>query len=148
MSDSERATKICPGCGIILDRDAAVCPRCRTTQPDAPKGAAPVLSGQRASGRGSRRFAASSEAHALATAAAAPALAEAVSSPRRLLVAFLLCFFLGPLGIHRFYAGKPGTAVLQLLTAGGLGVWWLIDLVMLLAGGFRDGQGLRITEWT
>jgi len=38
-------------------------------------------------------------------------------------VAFLLCFFLGVLGIHRFYVGKIGAGILQIITLGGLGIW-------------------------
>ena len=40
-SPADRATKLCSGCGIILDRAAAACPRCRTVQPDAPAGTTP-----------------------------------------------------------------------------------------------------------
>jgi TM2 domain-containing membrane protein YozV len=58
--------------------------------------------------------------------------------------AVLLCFFLGVLGIHRFYVGKIGTGILQLLTLGGLGIWTLVDFVVLVTGSFKDKKGLPI----
>ena len=60
----------------------------------------------------------------------------------------LLCLFVGVLGIHRFYVGKIGTGLLQLFTLGGLGIWMLVDLILLVSGEFRDKEGNRITEWT
>lgn len=53
----------------------------------------------------------------------------------------LLCFFLGVLGIHRFYVGKTGTGILQLVTLGGLGIWALIDFIMIIVGKFTDRHG-------
>ena len=69
-------------------------------------------------------------------------------SDRRILVALLLCIFLGPLGIHRFYVGTVGTGILWLLTGGLFGIGWLIDLILIAAGVFRDGDGLPVREWT
>lgn len=56
----------------------------------------------------------------------------------------LLCFFLGAFGIHRFYAGKIGTGILMLLTLGGLGIWTLVDFIMIVTGSFKDKEGLPI----
>ena len=56
-------------------------------------------------------------------------------------VALLLCFFIGFLGAHRFYVGKIGTGVLQLVTLGGLGIWALIDLIIIILQKFTDGEG-------
>lgn len=55
--------------------------------------------------------------------------------------AILLCLFLGGLGIHRFYVGKIGTGILMILTFGGLGIWTLIDLIMIIVGSFKDAEG-------
>ena len=56
----------------------------------------------------------------------------------------LLCFFLGALGVHRFYVGKVGTGLLQLFTVGGFGLWTLIDFIMIVSGNFKDKAGLHI----
>lgn len=67
---------------------------------------------------------------------------------KRILPAFLLCFFLGCLGAHRFYVGKIGTGILQLVTLGGLGIWTLIDFIMIIIGSFTDKEKNKITQWT
>lgn len=77
-----------------------------------------------------------------------PSLMRVSTSEKRILPAFLLCFFLGVFGAHRFYAGKVGTGVLELLTLGGFGIWWLVDMILILTGSFRDGEGQTISEWT
>jgi TM2 domain-containing membrane protein YozV len=70
-----------------------------------------------------------------------------IVSNKRILPTAFLCFFLGFLGVHRFYVGKSGTGILQLLTGGGLGIWALIDLIMIVVGSFTDGDGNKITQW-
>lgn len=73
---------------------------------------------------------------------------ESQISPRSRGVALTLGLLGGFLGLHRFYVGKPGTAVLQMLTFGGLGVWWLYDLVLIVSGEFRDHKEQLLRHWS
>ncbi len=66
-------------------------------------------------------------------------------SPKSFVAAVLLCFFLGTLGIHRFYVGKVGTGILMLITFGGFGIWYIIDFVMIVCSAFKDKQRRLIT---
>jgi TM2 domain-containing membrane protein YozV len=75
-----------------------------------------------------------------ATPEAAPQTAPPMGT-KGFVPAILLCFFLGALGAHRFYVGKIGTGILMLLTLGGLGIWALIDFVMIVIGKFTDKEG-------
>jgi hypothetical protein len=77
---------------------------------------------------------------------AVDATGQPVSDSSRL-AATLLCAFLGVLGVHRFYVGKVGTGVLQVVTFGGLGIWALVDLIIILVGSFRDKQGRLLINW-
>jgi hypothetical protein len=67
--------------------------------------------------------------------------------PRKQLVAFLLCFFLGGLGIHRFYTGHTAIGVIQLLTGGGCGIWALIDLIRIATGDMKAKDGSTLEPW-
>ncbi|QES49212.1 hypothetical protein DEJ50_16765 [Streptomyces venezuelae] len=63
-------------------------------------------------------------------------------SEKSKVVAGVLQLFLGCFGVGRFYTGHTGMAIGQLLTCGGLGVWALIDAIMLLVGSnTTDSQG-------
>ena len=50
---------------------------------------------------------------------------------KKWIVALLLSIFLGGLGIDRFYMGYVGTGILKLITLGGLGIWALIDIILI-----------------
>lgn len=73
-------------------------------------------------------------------------LPPAISDKKRLVV-LLLCFFFGGLGVHRFYVGKIGTGIVQVLTLGGFGIWALIDLILIGCGVFKDKDGGLVAEW-
>lgn len=68
-------------------------------------------------------------------------------SPRSRLVALLFCALLGVFGVHRFYVGKVGTGILMLVTFGGFGIWWMIDLILIGLGSFRDKEDRRVFRW-
>ena len=70
--------------------------------------------------------------------------AQAMVSDKGFVPTALLCYFLGWLGVHRFYAGKVGTGILMLLTIGGFGIWTIVDTVLIITGSFKDQQGLLI----
>ena len=68
-------------------------------------------------------------------------------SEKKRSIAALLCLFLGYLGAHRFYTGKTKTALLQLITLGGCGIWMLVDLIFIVCGAFTDKKGDVLSKW-
>ena len=66
-----------------------------------------------------------------------------VSSKSKLLD-FLLCFFFGLLGIHKFYEGKIGMGILYIFTVGLFGIGWFVDLILILFGKAKDSDGFYI----
>jgi len=66
------------------------------------------------------------------------------TSPNDWVVCFILVIFLGFWGVHRFYVRKIGTGILMIITFGGFGLWWFIDLVLIATASFRDKEGRQI----
>ena len=58
----------------------------------------------------------------------------------------MLCWTLGMFGVHRFYTGNTAMGVFQLLTCGGLGIWALVDFILILTGNYRDGDGRPLVQ--
>ena len=119
------ATSFCPNCGNLTTPLSVVCPKC-------------------GAGLGTKTDMAN------------------VSQKSRL-VLLLLTLFLGEFGAHRFYAGKTGTAIVMLILAilgyatmiiivgfaflTAVGIWNIIDLIMVITGSFKDKEGKLIKSW-
>lgn len=68
-------------------------------------------------------------------------------SEKSRLATTLLAWFLGGLGVHRFYLGKTGSGIAMLFTVGGFGIWALIDFIMAVSGKMKDKEGKLIANW-
>lgn len=73
-----------------------------------------------------------------------PQVMQQMNSEKDWLITLILSILVGGFGIDRFYTGSVLLGVLKLVTLGGLGLWWLIDLIMLVTGNYKDGDGNRI----
>ena len=73
----------------------------------------------------------------------APQQNQNVSSKDKL-IALILCVMLGILGIHYFYVGRVGKGMLYLFTYGILGIGWILDIISLASGNFKDQYGLPL----
>jgi|GEM_PF-4822953 len=60
---------------------------------------------------------------------------------------FFLCLFFGTFGWHRLYVGKVWSGVIMCLTVGGVGVLWVVDLLFIILGRFKDKRGKRIRPY-
>ncbi|MBR1769483.1 MAG: TM2 domain-containing protein [Bacteroidales bacterium] len=107
--------KICVNCGTRIDKEARFCSKCGAKQFDNAET-------QRHYTQSNTRGHLNSD----------------------WLASILLCFFVGTLGIHIFYNGKIASGVLMLITFGGLGVWYIIDLILIITENFTDKKGEKL----
>lgn len=68
-------------------------------------------------------------------------------SERSRTVALVLASLGGVFGFHRFYTGRVQTGIAMAVTFGGLGMWWLYDMITIIAGEFRDAEDLPVRNW-
>lgn len=65
---------------------------------------------------------------------------------RQHIVALLLSILVGSLGVDRFYMGLVGTGILKLLTGGGCGIWWIIDVILIATNSLKDNEGKYLQQ--
>jgi TM2 domain len=66
--------------------------------------------------------------------------------PKQFMITLLLCVFGGYFGAHRFYSGHILFGIIQFLTGGGCGIWWAIDLFLIVTGKYTDSQGRPLAK--
>lgn len=69
-----------------------------------------------------------------------------VTSDKSKVVALILCIFFGVLGIHYFYVGRVGRGLIALFTGNWFGIGWIIDIVVIATGGFKDNAGICLRQ--
>jgi len=61
-------------------------------------------------------------------------------------VALILSALLGTFGVDRFYLGYVGLGILKLVTLGGCGIWWLVDVILIAMNKLPDAQGNSLRQ--
>ncbi|MBD5112851.1 MAG: TM2 domain-containing protein [Ruminococcaceae bacterium] len=112
------ATKFCSHCGSVIAKEAVFCPACGCQVAQVQTAQQQIIINNSNNNYNDHL-------------AVAPNVVYK-GTPKDKWVAFILCFFLGVVGAHRFYEGKVGTGLLYFFTGGLLGIGWLVDLIILL----------------
>ena len=80
-------------------------------------------------------------------AAKQPAKTKKFPRQRHFLAVFFISFMWGAFGADRMYLGKWGTGILKLVTFGGLGIWVIVDLILIMGGSMRDKEGREMLQF-
>lgn len=65
-------------------------------------------------------------------------------SKKNKITALILCVLFGLFGVHRFYVGKIGTGLLYLCTGGLFLIGYVVDIILIITGKFKDKFGLEL----
>lgn len=117
----------CQNCGSPVDDNAAFCPNCGAQ-----------VGGR---GQGGRSQSGQNQGGGYYSPPPPPPESGGNISDKNWIATLLFCIFLGVWGVHRFYVGKPWTAILYILTGGLFGIGVIVDLVMIICDRFTDGNG-------
>ncbi|MCQ2058528.1 MAG: TM2 domain-containing protein [Bacteroidaceae bacterium] len=112
--------KYCVECGQIINSKAVVCPHCGCAQPRMNNGDGTDFDDK---DNGEHKI-------------------KELNS--RWIITVILAIVIGGFGAHRFYTGKIGTGILMLITCGGCGIWYLIDIFTVCTEQYTDSDGNRI----
>ena len=124
----EEKTKFCKYCGEKIDFDCVVCPKCGK-QVEQLKNEGNVVINNSVNN--------STNGHMFVTG----------SSHKSRKIALILAIFLGEIGAHYFYVGRYGKGILYLFTMGLFGFGWIIDIISICIGRFRDQYGNPLIQW-
>lgn len=123
-------TKFCEHCGGVIAREAVICPSCGCRVEPLQQAGQQILI-QPIPVNQSPAVQQAPVQVIINNINTNTAAGLGKGSPKDKKVAFLLCFFLGTSGAHRFYEGRIGTGILWLLTGGLFGIGWLADLIRI-----------------
>ena len=133
MEETEKLDydKLCKWCGEELKQPEGICPKCDVED-----------NGNKAIGKRRSEIKANNDPFNVVVNNALGPKGEGYDW----FITLLLCFFVGFLGVHRFYTGSMLLGVGQLLTFGGCGLWTMVDFALILMNTYRDGNGRLLVK--
>ena len=122
----------CPKCGAPMEDE--LCGYCGYVEKKEPQ---PVFHGNDLSQQAIRTQTVQPQVVMANQPIGNPNIVPGVSRKNKM-TALILCIFLGGFGAHKFYVGKVGMGIIYLITLGLFGIGWVIDIILIAMGSFRD----------